>query len=100
MGKLRPRGGRSQLKVTEESEAEPQSLDSCTRVLKYVLKSEGLGGRECLLHWSFKKKDCCSVAKSCPALCDPIACSTPGSSLHYLPDFAQIHVEREFKLSL
>ena len=68
MGKLRPRGGRSQLKVTEESEAEPQSLDSCTRVLKYVLKSEGLGGRECLLHWSFKKKDCCSASPATPAL--------------------------------
>ena len=21
---------------------------------------------------------CCSVAKSCPALCDPMGCSTPG----------------------
>ena len=40
MGKLRPRGGRSQLKVTEESEAEPQSLDSCTRVLKYALEKD------------------------------------------------------------
>ena len=25
--------------------------------------------------------------------CDPVDCSTPGSSvLHYLPEFAQIHV--------
>ena len=24
---------------------------------------------------------CCSVTKSCPALCDPVDCSTPGSSV-------------------
>ena len=36
---------------------------------------------------------CCSVAKLCPALCDPMDCSTPGSSvLHYLLEFAQLHV--------
>ena len=36
---------------------------------------------------------CCSVAKSCPALCDLVDCSMPGSSvLHYLPEFAQTHV--------
>ena len=34
-----------------------------------------------------------SVAQSCPALCDPIDCSTPGLRvLHYLPEFAQTHV--------
>ena len=32
---------------------------------------------------------CCSVTKLCPALCDPVDCSTPGSPiLHYLPEFA------------
>ena len=37
---------------------------------------------------------CCrSVAKSCLTLCDPMDCSMPGSSvLHYLPEFAQIHI--------
>ena len=36
---------------------------------------------------------CCSVAKSCPALCDPMNCSIPGFSVHHnLPDFAQTHV--------
>ena len=36
---------------------------------------------------------CCSSAKSCPALLDPMDCSTPGFSiLHYLPEFAQTHV--------
>ena len=34
-----------------------------------------------------------SVTKSCLTLCDPVNCNTPGSSvLHYLPEFAQIHV--------
>ena len=36
---------------------------------------------------------CCSVAKSCLFLCNPMDCSTPGFPvLHYLPGFAQIHV--------
>ena len=36
---------------------------------------------------------CCSVAKSCSTLCDPMACSTPGFSLlHRLLGFAQTHV--------
>ena len=35
----------------------------------------------------------CSVAQSYPTLCDPMDCSTPGSSvLYYLPEFAQTHV--------
>ena len=36
---------------------------------------------------------CCSVTKSCPTLCDPMDCSTPGFPvLHNLPGFAQTHV--------
>ena len=36
---------------------------------------------------------CCSVAKPCLTLCDPMDCSMPGFPvLHYLPEFAQIHV--------
>ena len=36
---------------------------------------------------------CCSVAQSCPTLCNPIECSMPGSLvLHYLLEFIQIHV--------
>ena len=35
----------------------------------------------------------CSLAKSCPTLCDPMDCSTPGFPVrHYLPEFAPIHV--------
>ena len=36
---------------------------------------------------------CCSVAQSCPTLCDPMDCSTPGFPVHHqLPEFTQIHV--------
>ena len=35
----------------------------------------------------------CSVAQSCPTLCDPMGCSTPGFPiLHHLPGLAQTHV--------
>ena len=44
-------------------------------------------------HTHTKTASCCSVTKLCPALCNPIDCSKPGSSvLHYLQDLAQIHV--------
>ena len=36
---------------------------------------------------------CCSVTKSCPTLCSPMDCSTPGFPvLPYLSEFAQTHV--------
>ena len=35
----------------------------------------------------------CSIAKSCPTLCDPMDCSTPDlPALYYLLEFAQTHV--------
>ena len=34
-----------------------------------------------------------SVAQSCPTLCDPMYCSTPGLPVHHqLPEFTQTHV--------
>ena len=36
---------------------------------------------------------CCSVSQSCPTLCNPMDCSTPGFPvLQYSPEFAQTHV--------
>ena len=36
-----------------------------------------------------------SVAQSCPTLCDPMNCSTPGLPVHHqLPEFTQTHVRR------
>ena len=38
---------------------------------------------------------CCSVAKSCLTLCDPVDCSMPGFPvLHCLLELAQAHVHR------
>ena len=42
-------------------------------------------------HWV--RGGCCSLTKLCLTLCQPMDCSTEGSSvLHYLLNFAQIHV--------
>ena len=36
-----------------------------------------------------------SVTQSCPMLCDPMNCSTPGLPVHHqLPEFTQTHVHR------
>ena len=36
-----------------------------------------------------------SVAQSCPILCDPMDCNTPGLPVHHqLPEFTQTHVHR------
>jgi len=36
-----------------------------------------------------------SVVQSCPTLCDPMNCSTPGLPVHrHLPKFTQTHVHR------
>ena len=58
---------------------------------------DGWGSLACCSPWGCKKSTATATAKSlqsCPTLCDPIDGSPPGSSpfLHYLPDFAQIHV--------
>ena len=48
-------------------------------------------GRVCGIQ--FPVVHCCSVAKLCPALCDPMNCSMTGFPvLHHLPEFAQTHV--------
>ena len=36
-----------------------------------------------------------SVSQSCPTLCDPMNCSTPGLPVHHQhPEFTQTHVHR------
>ena len=45
---------------------------------------------------SWKSQSVSSVSQSCPTLCDPIDCSTPGFLLlHYLLEFAQILVHSD-----
>ena len=37
----------------------------------------------------------CSLAQSCPTLCDPMDCSTPSLLVHHqLPEFIQTHVHQ------
>ena len=39
---------------------------------------------------------CCLVTQSCPILCNPMNCSTPGFPVpHYLPEFAQANTPTE-----
>ena len=43
----------------------------------------------------FEVKLISSVAQSCPTLCDPMNCSTPGFPVQYqLPELAQTHVHQ------
>ena len=57
-------------------------INSCTLLI--VLMTS------CLL---YSQSCCCSVTESCPTLCDPMNCSTPGFPvLHCLPEFTQIYV--------
>ena len=43
----------------------------------------------------FFKLQFSSVTQSCPTLCDPMDCSTPGLPVHHqLPELAQTHVHR------
>ena len=54
------------------------------RVWSTILKERGMG---------YCVGCCCSVTESYPTLCNPMDCSTPGlPALHYLPEFAQIHL--------
>ena len=43
--------------------------------------------------WQQYTEQFSSVAQSCPTLCDPMNCNTPGLPVHHqLPEFTQIHV--------
>ena len=47
----------------------------------------------CSTFGSLHTAGCCSVAQSCPTLCNPLDCSTPGFPvLHHLLELAQTHV--------
>ena len=47
----------------------------------------------CFCRFSLASFQFSSVAQSCPTLCDPIECSTPGFPVHnQLPEPAQTHV--------
>ena len=55
--------------------------------------------KKCINHWTVTlfshaiSVQFSSVAQSCPTLCDPMNCSTPGLPIHHqLPEFTQTHV--------
>ena len=53
-----------------------------------LVQTENYGAQTCR-----GEKCCCSVAQSCPTLCNPMDRSTPGLPVHHqLPKFAQTHV--------
>ena len=61
----------------------PQPQDSPQAEKLKILRFESLVCTHC----------CCSVALSCPTLCDHMVCSTPAFPvLHYLPELAQTHI--------
>ena len=60
------------------------------RASSSLLEHEGQGRATGFMSCSYC---CCSVAQSCLTLCDPIACSMPGSSVfYYLLEFAHTHI--------
>ena len=64
--------------------------DSTPQPSSPSLASSCFLGKACSLGYG-----CCLVDQSCPTLCDPMDCSTPGFSvLHYLPEFVQTHVHQ------
>ena len=54
-------------------------------------EAKGKGEKERYLYLNEVKFS--SVTQSCPTLCDPVDCSTPGLPVHHqLPEFTQTHV--------
>ena len=55
--------------------------------------SNGTMCKKCLLYTICSINGSCSVAQSCPTLCNPMNCSMPGFPVfHHLPDLAHTHV--------
>ena len=59
------------------------------------------GCLSCLAIWQEHLKDTggsvqfSSVPRSCPTLCDPMNCSTPGLPIHHqLPEFTETHIHQ------
>ena len=88
----------------EEVGSRSNSQPNSGRETQYIAqsgKSEWMGNSRRNIHELSENKGmvgtgtdcCCSVAKSCPTLCDLMNCSTPGFPvLHSFPEFAQTHV--------
>ena len=82
--------------LAQESDGYSQGQEPFPALSEHLALFSSLKKIECKTRQTIHKEakfSCCSVAQSCLALCNPMDCSTPGSSvLHYLPEFAQTHV--------
>ena len=66
--------------------------DLYTENYKTLMKEDKKGKNGKKSH-VYKLKDFTSVAQSCPILCDPMNCSTPGLPVHHqLLESTQTHV--------
>ena len=65
---------------------------------KLRAKTQKVPEMQCLnfgLKKEYFQRQFSSVAQSCPSLCEPMDCSTPGLPIHHqLPEFTQTHVHR------
>ena len=94
------RGGRERINYPQKDWEESERKTS--------LRPETPQGKPCFQRWDPRDRKqqirigpeanqqllfCCSIAKSCPTLCNSMDCSTPGFPvLHYLLEFAQTPV--------
>ena len=69
-----------------------------TSLLSSAICKASLDNHFAFLHfffWGMVLVQFSSVAQSCPTLCDPMNCGTPGLPVHHqLPEFTQIHVHQ------
>ena len=79
----------------------PMFIAAVFRVVKIrkqskLLSADKLGKKMRLIHTYIQwNTQFCSVAQSCPTLCDPMNHSTPGLPVHHqLPEFIQTHAHR------
>ena len=84
-----------------DREAWPASVHGVAKSWRPLSDWTELNGNSVLqIHFYFYSKVevfsgsiCCSVAQSCPTLCDPVGCSTPGFPVHHqLPELVQTYV--------
>ena len=63
------------------------------KYFKSVISDLSLG--DLPIYFFFPQIQFSSVTQSCPTLCDPMNCSTPGLPVHHhLPEFTQTHVHQ------
>ena len=82
-----------------ENFLEKEMATHCSILAWEIPWTEEPGGLQTIGSWrvkhNFSSVQFSSVPQSCPTLCDPMNCSTPGLPvLHQLPEFTQTHVHR------